>query len=150
MIQKMPSKTPPKVQSYMHTCILEALAKAGGNEHKAQKIIALRAMEDFQLLQALAKPHLTGIVAHAVGRIAIQENARRENSYEELPEQPVLEQADQGMAGFGLDLLKALGGQNVPKFGMEDAAPRLGRKQASQQHVNALRLMANKSKGKKK
>ena len=53
-------------------------------------------------------------------------------------------------AGFGLDLLKALGGQNVPKFGSEDAAPPLRKKEASQTHVNALKLMASKSKNKSK
>jgi len=143
----------------MQTCILEALEKAKGNQNKAQKIIALRAMEDFELLKALSKTHLTGIVAHAVGRIAIQEQARKEGAYEDLPEKPVVRKGNEGGAkasdtddaqGFGIDLLKALGGQNVPKFGMEDAAPRLGKKQASQQHVNALHLMANKSKTSKK
>ncbi|MDY0028882.1 MAG: hypothetical protein RBR86_02955 [Pseudobdellovibrionaceae bacterium] len=146
-------------QSYLQSCILEALEKAKGNQNKAQKIIALKAMEDLQLLQALAKPHLTGIVAHAVGRIAIQEQARKEGAYEDLPEKPVVKKGRGKAAasvdaddpqGFGIDLLKALGGPNVPKFGMEDAAPRLGKKQASQQHVNALRLMANKSKTTKK
>ncbi|MDD3022209.1 MAG: hypothetical protein PHX61_14725 [Alphaproteobacteria bacterium] len=140
-------------QSYLQTCILDALEKAKGNQNKAQKIIALRAMEDPQLLQALAKPHLTGIVAHAVGRIAIQENAKKAGAYEDLPLTPVVQKAKKAqddMAGFGIDLLKALGGPNVPKFGMEDASPRLGRKQASQQHVNALNLMANKSKSSRK
>ncbi|HPQ50859.1 MAG: hypothetical protein KDJ26_00775 [Alphaproteobacteria bacterium] len=137
-------------QSYLQTCILDALDKAKGNQNKAQKIIALLAMEDPQLLQALAKPHLTGIVAHAVGRIAIQENAKKAGAYEDLPTKPVVEKGTQDQNGFGIDLLKALGGANVPKFGMEDAAPRLGRKQASQQHVNALNLMANKSKSSKK
>lgn len=137
-------------KSYLQTCILEALAKAGGNQNKAQKIIALQAVEDPQLMLALAKPHLTGIVAHAVGRIAIQENAKKASSYDGLPAKPVVEKARNDATGFGIDLLKALGGQNVPKFGMEEAAPRLGRKQASQQHVNALKLMANKSKTKRK
>lgn len=137
-------------QSYLQDCILDALARAKGNQNKAQKIIALQAMEDPQLLQALAKPHLTGIVAHAVGRIAIQENAKKA-SERDMPDKPVVGGAlAQDMNGFGLDLLKALGGPNVPKFGMEDAAPRLGKKQASLQHVNALKMMANKSKSPKK
>lgn len=137
-------------QSYLQDCILDALARSKGNQNKAQKIIALQAMEDPQLLQALAKPHLTGIVAHAVGRIAIQENAKKA-AERDMPDKPVVGGGlAQDMNGFGLDLLKALGGPNVPKFGMEDAAPRLGKKQASLQHVNALKMMANKSKPPKK
>ncbi|HNQ91733.1 MAG TPA: hypothetical protein PKI93_02265 [Alphaproteobacteria bacterium] len=135
-------------QSYLQDCILDALANAKGNQNKAQKIIALKAMEDPQLLMALAKPHLTGIVAHAVGRIAIQENAKKA-AERNKPSKPVVDNIPDDQTGFALDILKALGGPNVPKFGMEDAAPRLGKKQASQQHVNALKLMANKSKTKK-
>jgi len=136
-------------QSYLQTCILDALAKANGNQTKAQKIIALKAMEDFELLKALSKTHLTGIVAHAVGRIAIQENAKKA-ALKNLPEVPQPDAIAMEERGFAMDLLKALGGPNVPKFGMEDAAPRLGKKQASQQHINALKLMANKSKSAKK
>lgn len=136
-------------QSYLQQCVLEALEKAKGNQNKAQKIIALKAMEDFILLQALVKPHLTGLVAHAVGRIAIQNNARKEGSYNDLPVKPIVKSVKNDMQGFGLDLLRALGGPDVPKFGMEDAVPRLGKKQASQQHVNALHLIANKAKTKK-
>jgi len=54
-------------QSYLQKCILEAIAKAKGNETKARAIIAAQALEDNQLLIALSKPHLSGIVAHAVG-----------------------------------------------------------------------------------
>lgn len=136
-------------QSYLQDCILEALAKAKGNQNKAQKIIALKAMEDPQLLTALAKPHLSAIVAHAVGRIAIQENAKKA-AERDKPAKPVVDKIADDQTGFAMDILKALGGPNVPKFGMEDAAPRLGKKQASQQHINALKLMANKSKTSKK
>lgn len=137
--------------SYLQTCIQEALKKAKGNETKARALIAAQAMEDEKLLQALAKPHLSGIVAHAVGRIAIQQKNKKAESYDELPVAPKAPRGGKSENEFGLDLLKALGGANVPKFGVEDAAPRMGKKQASQQHVNALKLMAAKSKaGKKK
>lgn len=134
--------------SYLQTCILAALKQAKGNETKARQIIALQAMEDEKLLQALAKPHLSGIVAHAVGRIAIQQRNKKSDDFDDLPLTPKTVKGSKNE--FGLDLLKALGGQNVPKFGIEDAAPHIGKKQASQQHVNALKLMAAKSKTTKK
>lgn len=137
-------------QSYLQTCILEALQKAKGNETKARALIASQALEDDQLLLALAKPHLSGIVAHAVGRIAIQVKAKknREAELPPLPKTPA--KTGKKENDFALDLLQALGGINVPKFGVEDAAPRVAKKQASQQHVNALKLMAAKSKTNKK
>lgn len=139
-------------QSYLQTCILDALAKAKGNETKARALIAARALEDNQLLLALSKPHLSGIVAHAVGRQAIQQKAKKNREDELAPVPKIPAKASAGKKGndFGLDLLKALGGPNVPKFGNEDAAPRMGKKAASQQHVNALKLMAAKSKTNKK
>ena len=139
-------------QSYLQTCILDALEKAKGNETKARALIAARALEDNELLIALSKPHLSGIVAHAVGRQAIQQKAKkdREKDLPPIPKVPAKAGAGKKGSDFGLDLLKALGGPNVPKFGAEDAAPRMGKKQASQQHVNALKLMAAKSKTNKK
>lgn len=140
-------------QSYLQKCILQALAKAKGNETRARAMIAAQALEDGELLLALAKPHLSGIVAHAVGRQAIQQKAKKERDMEEIPPLPkaaVKSTKTKKENDFGLDLLKALGGANVPKFGVEDAAPRVAKKQASQQHVNALKLMAAKSKTSKK
>jgi hypothetical protein len=141
-------------QSYLQTCILEALEKAKGNETKARALIASQALEDDQLLLALAKPHLSGIVAHAVGRIAIQDKAKKSRKADEdlppIPKVPAKAAKGKKDNDFGLDLLKALGGANVAKFGTEDAAPRIAKKPASQQHVNALKLMAAKSKANKK
>lgn len=137
-------------QSYLQTCILEALAKAKGNETKARALVAAQALKDEKLLLALAKPHLSGIVAHAVGRQAIQQRANKDRE-NDLPPIPKVAAKSKGREkDFGLDLLKALGGPNVPKFGNEDAAPRMGKKAASQQHVNALKLMAAKSKTNKR
>lgn len=136
--------------SYLQTCILDALIKAKGNEAKARQIISILALQDEKLLLALAKPHLSGIVAHAVGRIAIQQKGKKSSSLEDLPAVPKPPKSGKSENEFGLNLLKALGGINVPKFGTEDAAPRMGKKQASQQHVNALKLMAAKSKTAKK
>lgn len=136
-------------QSYLQKCVLEALAKTNGNETKARALISAQALEDSELLIALAKPHLSGIVAHAVNRQAIQLKAKKERGEEELP--PIPNIPTQNKNDFAMDILKALGGTHVAKFGEEDAAPRIAKKQASQRHVNALKLMAAKSKtGKKK
>ena len=137
-------------QSYLQKCILDALDKAKGNETKARALIAAQALEDNDLLVALSKPHLSGIVAHAVGRQAIQIKAKKDRM-EDLPPLPKAPSSKSNKDNdFAMDLLKALGGNNVAKFGSEDAAPRIGKKAASQQHVNALKLMAAKSKTNKK
>lgn len=135
-------------QSYLETCIIEALRKAKGNQTKTRQLVASMAIEDDQLLLALARPHLNAIVAHAVNRIAIQQKGKTSKSKaDDLPPIPKPSKED---AGFGIDLLKALGGQNVAKFGKEDEAPPIKKKAASAQHINALKLMAAKSKTKLK
>ena len=137
-------------QSYLQTCILDALNKTKGNETKARVLVAAQAMEDERLLLALANPHLSGIVAHAVGRVMISQKNKKAMADDDVPPIPKAPKASKTENEFGLNLLKALGGQNVPKFGSEDAAPPMGKKQASQQHINALKLMAAKSKTPKK
>jgi hypothetical protein len=133
--------------SYIETAIDEAFKKAKGNQTKARVFILEQLKTDDQLLRALALPHINAIVAHAVNRIAIQQKSNKKKKDDASVAIPKGAKAE---AGFGLDLLKALGGQNVPKFGREDAAPPLRRKDASQTHVNALKLMASKSSTKSK
>jgi len=131
-------------ETYLENRIAEALRKSKGSQTKARQLLASMAIEDDQLLLALTKPHLNAIVAHAVGHYAsVVKNKKK--SDDDVP--PIPKNA-KGDAGFGLDLLKALGGQNVPKFGREDTAPPIKKKKASEQHVNALKLMASKSKTK--
>ena len=133
--------------SYLEQAVTEALKKSKGNQTKARAHLIEQIKDDEKLLRAIAMPHLNAIVAHAVNRIAIQQKPKKTKSAE--TEMPLPKDA-KVQAGFGLDLLKALGGQNVPKFGSEDAAPPLRKKEASQTHVNALKLMASKSKNKSK
>lgn len=136
--------------SYLETAIFEAMKKAKGNQTKARALLIAQCKDDDTLLRALAIPHLNAIAAHAVNRIAIQQKASKgKNAALDSPVPPV-PKAGKAEAGFGLDLLKALGGQNVPKFGREDAAPRLQKKAASDAHVKALKMMASKSKTKSK
>lgn len=130
--------------SYLELKIEEALKKSRGNQTKARSLVSEMVEEDERLLRALAKPHLTAIIAHAVNRGAIATKKPKKQT-DELPQIP---KGSKAQAGFGLDLLKALGGQNVPKFGVENQAPPVAKKAASKQHVDALKMMAAKSKTK--
>jgi hypothetical protein len=135
-------------QTYLENRVLEALTKAKGNQTQARKLVAAMATSDPQLLLALTKPYLTAVISYVVGRVA--ENAgKKKKGEDDLPLVPEIKGRKGGGVDFGLDLLKALGGgHNVAKFGKEDAAPPIAKKAASQQHVNALKLMASKSKTK--
>ncbi len=132
--------------SYLDQQILEALQRAKGNQTKARSILAEMAADDEKLLRALFRPHMQAIIAHAVNRVATAPKAMKKNDDVALPKIP--KGVGKGEAGFGLDLLKALGGPNVAKFGKENSAPPMRKKEASKDHVAALKLMAAKSKNK--
>lgn len=131
-------------QTYLENRIAEALKKSKGSQTKARQLLTSMAIEDDQLLLAMTKPHLNAIVAHAINHFATVEK-KKKTKEDDIPAVPKNVKGD---GGFGLDLLKALGGNNVPKFGKEEAAPPIKKKKASEQHVSALKLMASKSKTK--
>jgi hypothetical protein len=136
--------------SYLETQMEDALRKAKGNQTKARALLMEKITEDERLLRALTKPHLQAIVAHGVSHYAAQFKRQKQNDDDAVSKAAKTAKGKTGVeAGFGLDLLKALGGANVPKFGKEDAAPPIRRKEASQSHVNALKIIASKSKTKK-
>ena len=56
-------------REYAEKRIKDALKQARGNATKARQQIIAWTNEDPKLLQALAQPHLTGIVAHAINRV---------------------------------------------------------------------------------
>lgn len=130
--------------SYLDLQVTEALKKAKGNMTKAQAILIDMASEDQRLLMTLSKPYLKAIAAQALNRFTAQEKKQKSKG-NDIPPVP---KGVKNQAGFGLDLLKALGGHNVAKFGQEDAAPPIRKKAASSQHVNALKMIASKSKTK--
>jgi hypothetical protein len=133
--------------SYLDQQILTALQRAKGNQTKARSILAEMAAEDEKLLRALFRPHMQAIIAHAINRVATApKTSSKKSDDESLPK--ISKKAGQIDAGFGLDLLKALGGPNVAKFGKENSAPPMRKKEASKDHVAALKLMAAKSKTK--
>jgi hypothetical protein len=130
-------------QEYAETRIREALKLARGNATKARQQIIAWAAEDQRLLLALARPHLTGIVAHALNRVQARPEIMTPDSPSPLP-QPL----DMAPDTFGKEILKALSSHDTQVFGQEGGAPSQRRKKASQSHIDALKAIASKSKKK--
>jgi hypothetical protein len=124
---------------YLEDKIKDALVLSGGNSAKAQHLLIQWAGEDKKLLQLLSQPHLKGITAHAVGRVI----AQMDRDDEPLPDEPMA--VDMSPSNFGKSLLGAMGGQDSAHFGHERSAPRQKKKQASQQHINAIHMLAKKT-----
>lgn len=126
--------------------IKEALTLSKGNAARARQQVIAWTYEDARLLHALAKPHLTGIVAYQVERVLsgrAEPVAPRPSKKGAAAKNSLREQE------FGQEILKALGGQGGAVFGTEaysgsGLSPRA--RKVSQSHVEAIRLMASKSK----
>jgi hypothetical protein len=131
-------------REYAEDRIREALKKHKGNATKARQQIMAWCFEDARLLQTLAKPHLTGIVAHAVDHVIYHLSDEPEDAAPDAPQT-----LNMTPDSFGREILKALSSSNTAIFGQEGAAPPSGRKQASQSHIDALKSMSGK-KGKKR
>jgi hypothetical protein len=133
---------------YAEMRIKEALKLTKGNQMKAQQQIIAWIYEDAKLLHALAKPHLSGIVAYNVERVASGRAAATKK-----PVPPAEENASAKKAAkpeqFGLEILKAAAG-NPAIFGLEDLGVPQKRGAASQRHVDAIKAIAAKSKHTKK
>lgn len=130
-------------REYAERRIKEALNLTKGNATKARQQIIAWTNEDPKLLQALAQPHLTGIVAHAVSRVIYRQEIEEEEH--EVPEAP--QALDMAPDTFGKEILRALASENTALFGRETGAAPSRPKQASQSHIDALKQMASKSRG---
>ncbi len=132
-------------QDYVISKIKQALENSRGNETKARQQIIAWTYEDTKLLHDLAKPHMTGIIAHAISRVKrMQERGEKTIKPEPVPG-PVSDPELDGT--FGIELLKAIAADGRAKFGMESndrPAPKRGA--ASQQHIDAIKMMARKGK----
>ncbi len=128
---------------YAEKKMREALVQSGGNATQAQRILIEWALDDQILLIALTQHHLKGIVAHAIERTISKDKPEREKiSKPQTKPEPI----DMPPESFGRDLLKALSGRNSIRFGLEGASGRpivTRRKQASQQHIDALKSMSS-------
>ncbi len=133
-------------REYAEKRIKDALTIAKGNATKARQQIIAWTNEDPKLLQALAQPHLTGIVAHAVSRVVYKQEV--EEVEPEVPDVP--QSLDMAPDTFGKEILKALASENTAMFGRDSGAVPARRKVASQSHIDALKHLASKSKPIKK
>lgn len=127
-------------REYAEERIREALKQTRGNPARARQRVIAWAFEDARLLHALTRPHMTGIVAHAVNRVISKKGLQEEK----VPETP--EALDMAPETFGKEILNALQSGNTPMFGQENYAPRQGRKGASQSHIDAIRKLTGKGK----
>lgn len=128
-------------REYAEKRIREALNLAKGNATRARQQIIAWTNEDPKLLHALAQPHLTGIVAHAVSRVVHKQDI--EEHEDEPPAMP--QPLDMAPDTFGKEILKALASENTALFGRDTGAAPARRKQASQSHIDALKQIASKS-----
>lgn len=131
-------------REYAENRIKDALKQAKGNPTKARQQIIAWTYEDTKLLHELAQPHLTGIVAHAVGRVIHRLDIEEGQKTEVLPEMP--EALDMAPGTFGEEILRALDDTHSVQFGRESGAAPVRRKKASQSHIDALKQIASKSK----
>lgn len=135
-------------RDYADHKVSEALRLSGGNAAKARRQIQAWFFEDPKLLLELTRPHWNGIVAYAVDRAA-QRALRGEDDGEKAAKKAKKPAA--GKEGsFGKEMLRSFVSDHAAQFGHEisrSAAP-AGRKVASQTHVDAIHLMAAKSKQK--
>ncbi|MCI5061152.1 MAG: hypothetical protein MRY79_08805 [Alphaproteobacteria bacterium] len=125
-------------REYVETKIKEALKLTKGNATQARQQLIAWAMEDVKLLQGLVKPHMTGIVAHAFSR-----TMRGENEPEHIAVPADLAKNDKD-GSFGMDILKTIANGDTAQFGMENAGRPVGKRGASDQHIDAIRRMVNK------
>ena len=100
---------------YAEQRIKEALKLSGGNQSKARQQIIAWTFEDAKLLHALAKPHLSGIVAYNIERVASGRAAKAKTA-KTAPAKPVNGAANEEQ--FGLEILKAVAG-SPEVFGLE-------------------------------
>jgi hypothetical protein len=124
---------------YVERKVKEALQITRGNPMRARQQIIAWTYEDSKLLYELTKPHMSGIVGHAIGHVMNKaEHEKDTPTPQKVPEQDI-------NGEFGLELLKALAGGGSPQFGVENNAPRTGKAQASKSHVDAIKRMAKKT-----
>lgn len=132
---------------YAENRIKEALKLTGGNHVKARQQIIAWTFEDPKLLHALAKPHLSGIVAYNIERVASgRAEAARTSKAEAKQNQDAPKTAANEKTQdeqFGLEILKAVAG-SPQIFGLEDPGASSKSARVSQSHLDAIRAIAAK------
>ena len=131
---------------YAERRIAEALKLAKGNQARARQQVIAWALTDEKLLQALTKSHLSGIVAYNIERVASGRAAAARKAQKPAKKAANATKTNQE-ADFGVELLKAVASSSSEVFGLENNTAGLGGKtQVSQNHINAIRAIASKTK----
>ena len=128
-------------REYADSKIKEALRAHHDNLALARQQVITWAQDDARLMKALAWPHLDGIVAYQVERVA----SGRAEIEKRQPETDVPKEGE----NFGMDLLRAVAATETAVFGHEDSVNGPKRKAASKQHIDAIHKMAAKRQSKK-
>ncbi len=123
-------------REYAEDRIREALRQSGGNMALARQHIIAWTYEDTKLLQGLVRPHLNGIVAYQVERVA---SGRAEIEKRKPATVEAQKKADEN---FGMDLLRAVAAAGAPIFGQEAYSTPVKRGVASKQHIDAIHRIA--------
>lgn len=129
---------------YAEQRIKEALVNAGGNQARARQQVIAWAFEDAKLLQALTKHHLTGIAAYHIERVASGRAAKPKTAAVAKAPKATPKKEE----SFGKEILKAVANTDSAIFGLETYSSPQKKGRASQQHIDAIRQMAARSKNK--
>ncbi len=125
---------------YATSRIKQALELTRGNAAQARQQVIAWCHEDMKLLHALTRPHMTGIVAHAISRVM---SGRTEP--QEVPSVPEKDKKGASKGDFGVEILKTIAGGDTTQFGQENVGRPIGKRSASQQHIDAIQQMIDKS-----
>ena len=132
-------------QKYAVEQIKKALSGADDNASQARQAIIAQAMEDPKLLQELVKPHMMGIVAHAISRV--QRGASEPETVRSQTPKDSKRQTGNDKDSFGLDILKSIAGGDSTIFGQEAYGRPIGKRGVSQKHIDAIQAMVKKTQG---
>lgn len=124
-------------REYAEDRIREALRQSGGNMALARQQVIAWTYEDAKLLHGLTRPHLNGIVAYQVERVA----SGRAEIERRKPEETAAQKAEKDQS-FGMDLLRAVAAAGAPVFGQEVYANAVRKGKASKQHIDAIHRIA--------
>lgn len=135
--------------SYAETRLLEALKLSNGNLAKSRKLIADWCRQDQQLLYELCRPHMTGVIAHAMDRVLsnkfqseLRPSSGRVSTQEASRQASKTAPTDED---FGKELLKNFAMGQPIKFAQESFGAPIQKRKASQSHIDAIRRMAKKT-----
>lgn len=128
-------------REYAEDKIREALKIHGDNIALARKQIMLWSHDDAALMRGIASPHLDGIIAYQVERIASGRCELEKRHPEDIKKSKE--------ENFGMDLLRAVASNEATVFGQDNIiSPK--RKSASKQHIDAIHKMAAAGRNAKK